>query len=53
MEVFVSPQIFKVSIRVCSVTSNSVNYNPPVSSVHGNLQARVECAAISYSRESS
>ena len=37
-----------------SVMSDSMDYSPPGSSVHGILQARIlKCFAISFSRESS
>ena len=40
--------------KSCPTLCNPMDYNPPVSSVHGIFQARIlEWVAISFSRESS
>ena len=40
--------------KLCPTLCNPMDYNPPVSSVHGIFQARIlEWVAISFSREAS
>ena len=38
---FVMPEVKVLAAQSCSILCNPMDYNPPGSSVHGNLQARI------------
>ena len=47
---FWAVKVLALIIRLCPTLCDPMDYSPPGSSVHGNLQARIpEWVAISYS----